>query len=81
MAWALLTPFISVQEAHGQRGPAVPSVKKKLTVGTREAPPFSMKDNDGRWTGISIDLWRQIATELNLNYEFRELTNMTCWKG
>jgi polar amino acid transport system substrate-binding protein len=72
-AWALLTPFSLVQEARGQSGPEVRSFQKQLMVGTKEAPPFSMKDNDGRWTGISIDLWRQIATELNLTYEFREL--------
>ena len=80
-AWALLTPFNSVQEARGQSGPKVRAVKKKLTVGTEEAPPFSMKDNDGRWTGISIDLWRQIATELNLTYEFRELDQHKLLKG
>ena len=76
MAWTSLTPFGSVQEAHGQSGKEVPLVKKKLAVGTKEAPPFSMKDNNGRWTGISIDLWRQIATELNLTYEFLELNQI-----
>ena len=80
-AWALLTPFSLVQEARGQSGPEVRSFKKKLTVGTKEAPPFSMKDNDGIWTGISIDLWRQIATELNLTYEFRELDQYNLLKG
>jgi ABC-type amino acid transport substrate-binding protein len=45
-----------------------------LIVGTKEAPPFSMKTSDGQWTGLSIDLWRQIAAELNLTFEFRELT-------
>jgi len=47
-AWAWLTPFGSAQEAHGQRREEVTLVKKKLTVGTKEAPPFSMKDTDGR---------------------------------
>ena len=32
-----------------------------------------MKTSDGQWTGLSIDLWRQIAAELNLQFEFREL--------
>jgi ABC-type amino acid transport substrate-binding protein len=32
-----------------------------------------MKGSDGTWTGISIELWRQLAAELNLNYQFREL--------
>ncbi len=80
-AWVLLTPFSLVQEARGQSRPEVRSFQKKLTVGTDEAPPFSMKDIDGRWTGISIDLWRQIATELNLTYEFRELDQYNLLKG
>ncbi|HID30477.1 MAG TPA: transporter substrate-binding domain-containing protein [Desulfobacterales bacterium] len=45
---------------------------RTLIVGTKEAPPFAMKSADGTWTGISIDLWRQIATDLNLKYELRE---------
>ena len=77
--WALL--FGSIQQACGQSGPEVPPVGKKLTVGTKEAPPFSMKDNDGRWTGISIDLWRQIATELKLTYEFLELDQHNLLEG
>ena len=46
---------------------------RTLIVGTKEVPPFAMKNNEGTWTGFSIDLWRQIATELNLPFEFREL--------
>ena len=45
-----------------------------LIVGTKEAPPFSMKTSDGQWTGLSIELWRQIAAELNFRFEFKELT-------
>ncbi len=50
-----------------------PLPQKTLMVGTKESPPFSMKDPDGNWTGISIGLWQQIAAELDLTYEFREL--------
>jgi len=42
--------------------------KSKLIVGTKEAPPFSMKSNDGTWKGISIDLWRKIANEMKLEF-------------
>ena len=45
---------------------------KTLIIGTKDAPPFSMKTEDGKWTGISIELWRQIAQDLNLSYEYRE---------
>lgn len=52
---------------------AQPNSFQPLMVGTEEAPPFSMKTSDGQWTGLSIDLWRQIASELNLQFEFKEL--------
>ena len=45
---------------------------RTMIVGTKEVPPFAMKNSDGTWTGVSIDLWRQIAGELNLPFEFRE---------
>ena len=50
-----------------------PLPQRTLMVGTKESPPFSMKEPDGNWTGISIGLWQQIAAELDLTYEFREL--------
>ncbi len=48
--------------------------RRTLEVGTKEAPPFALKGEDGSWEGVSIDLWRQIADELKLDYVFRELT-------
>ena len=54
-------------EAQGQ---TIPS--RTLIVGTKEVPPFAMKNSEGTWTGVSIDLWRQIAAELNLPFEFQE---------
>ena len=44
-----------------------------LIVGTKESPPFSMKDKEGKWTGISIELWQRIADKLGLKYQFKEL--------
>ena len=46
---------------------------RKLIVGTKHSPPFAFKNADGQWTGISIELWRQLTDELNLEYELREL--------
>ncbi len=45
---------------------------KKLIVGTKEIAPFVIKNPDGTLSGISIDLWRELATDMNLSYEFRE---------
>jgi polar amino acid transport system substrate-binding protein len=45
-----------------------------LIVGTKEAPPFAMKGPDGKWTGISIELWRDLAAKLGWKYKFREMS-------
>ncbi len=45
-----------------------------LRVGTKQSPPFAIKHADGSWSGISIELWKQLTDELNLEYEFEELT-------
>jgi len=43
-----------------------------IKVGTLHSPPFSIKNADGTWSGISIELWREIADELNLTYQLEE---------
>ncbi|MCT4639226.1 MAG: transporter substrate-binding domain-containing protein [Bacteroidales bacterium] len=43
-------------------------------VGTIEAPPFSFKDTDGKWKGISIELWEKIADDMNICYRYQEHT-------
>jgi polar amino acid transport system substrate-binding protein len=46
--------------------------RPKIIVGTMRVPPFVLRSDDGRWSGLSIDLWKQIADELKLPFEFRE---------
>jgi ABC-type amino acid transport substrate-binding protein len=41
-------------------------------VGTVRVPPFVLRSDDGQWHGLSIELWKQIAIELNVPFEFRE---------
>lgn len=43
-----------------------------LIIGTKVAPPFVIKNEDGKFSGISIELWQGIADEMGLQYEFRE---------
>lgn len=45
-----------------------------MVVGTKVAPPFAMKSEDGSWSGISIELWRRIAADLHLDYRFEEVS-------
>lgn len=47
-------------------------LRREIVVGTKEAPPFAMKGPDGEWSGISIDLWRRIASQQNIRFRFHE---------
>ena len=55
-------------------------VPDKLLVATREVPPFAMRNEDGQWTGISIDLLREVKAELendsghDIEIEFKVMT-------
>jgi ABC-type amino acid transport substrate-binding protein len=46
--------------------------QRELVVGTKQTPPFAMKNADDSWSGISIDLWRHVADEQHLRYRFAE---------
>ena len=39
--------------------PAAPT--GKLVVGTIPVAPFIIKNDDGSWGGISMDLWKEVA--------------------
>ena len=41
-----------------------------LKVGVIHAPPFSMHSEKEEWTGISVELWRQLADRLGASYVF-----------
>jgi polar amino acid transport system substrate-binding protein len=56
--------------------PAPVVAKQKYIVGVASGPPFNIHDPDGTWTGISVELWREIANELGINFEFHE-TNLS----
>ncbi|MGB5703346.1 MAG: transporter substrate-binding domain-containing protein [Polyangiales bacterium] len=45
---------------------------KTLQVGVVDLEPFAMKTVDGHWEGISIDLWREVADRLGVDFELRE---------
>ena len=55
-------------------------VADKLRVATREVPPFAMRNEDGQWSGISIDLLREVKAELEedsgheIEIEFQVMT-------
>lgn len=47
---------------------------RPLTVLTRAVPPFAFQDDAGRWRGIAIELWEQIAADLALRYEYEAVS-------
>ncbi len=46
--------------------------REAITVGVMETPPFVIKDDSGEFRGISIELWKAIATDMELEYSFQE---------
>jgi ABC-type amino acid transport substrate-binding protein len=44
----------------------------KLRAGIYVRPPFAMKDADGKWNGLAVDVWERVSSELNLPYEYVE---------
>jgi ABC-type amino acid transport substrate-binding protein len=49
------------------------SSEKVLVIGTKVAPPFVIKNDNGQLEGISIELWKQMAENLKLSYRFEEV--------
>src|SRR5687768_10422763 len=45
----------------------------EISVGIKNAPPFVMKDSDGEWRGIALDLWRRAASEIDVQYRLVEV--------
>lgn len=75
MVW-LFVSGESPARAQSEQLPAplpTPSVtKQKLIVGLVVNPPFVIHEADGSWTGMSVELWQEVAKEIGLNYEYHE---------
>lgn len=52
---------------------ATAAQERPLQVGTKEAPPFAMRRPDGTWTGLGVELWKRVAADLGVKYEWRAL--------
>ena len=53
---------------------AADAPREVLVIGTKVAPPFAIRQEDGSWRGIAIELWDEVADELGTEYRFREAT-------
>jgi ABC-type amino acid transport substrate-binding protein len=51
---------------------AAGQASRELVVGTFSAPPFVMREADGGWSGLAIELWREVARREGLAYRIEE---------
>jgi polar amino acid transport system substrate-binding protein len=66
LLWTFVVP------SHAQADAGADQPRAKIVVGTMRVPPFVLRSDDGQWSGLSIDLWKRIADELKVPFEFRE---------
>ncbi|UII30753.1 transporter substrate-binding domain-containing protein [Fulvivirga ulvae] len=65
----LLLSITGIRDLNAQ---SAENENQKLVIGVKHTPPFIIKQESGRYTGISVALWENIAKELNLDFEYRE---------
>jgi polar amino acid transport system substrate-binding protein len=69
-ALAVCQVVLPAAVAAQQRDTAPPV--RPLVVAITDSPPFAIKEPDGTWTGLSVALWSEIATQLGWRWELRE---------
>ena len=47
-------------------------VTNAIRIGVKTEPPFVIKIAEGKFSGLSIDLWREIANQRNIDFEYVE---------
>lgn len=63
-----MNPLVKQTHVHA----ASTSQSESLIVGIYHAPPFAI-DGDDDWDGIGVHLWRDVAEELEIDYEWRTI--------
>ena len=59
--------------AQSQTG-VVSAPERNLIVGVLHDPPYIIKENNGQWSGVNVDIWKAVAQDMKVAYEFREMT-------
>ncbi|MDN7124722.1 transporter substrate-binding domain-containing protein [Pseudidiomarina sp. 1APP75-32.1] len=65
----LFSPFTLAQTAAPEQAGVTTG---EITVAVRVSPPFVMKDANGDYHGLTIELWEHIAEVNNYNFSYRE---------
>ena len=71
---AVLLAIAATATAHPTPQAAPPLPDRVWRVGVFEAPPYAMRSASGEWHGLVVELWKELASELNLRYRFGEAT-------
>ncbi len=74
LLWIFLTLSLCFAQENLETSSNDSGETKKLVVAIKQAEPFSFKNFAGGWEGISVELWKGIANELELDYSFEEAT-------
>ena len=61
MKKAFILVLFSILSLQAQQSP--------VHIGTKIAEPFVIREQDGDWSGISFELWKEIAEELKIDYD------------
>ncbi len=78
-SWIMLLVILMVPPALADAGsvnnanPSDVPRTEKLLVAVTDDPPYTMKNEAGKWAGFNIDLWSQLARELKWDYELVEM--------
>ncbi|MEP6995192.1 MAG: transporter substrate-binding domain-containing protein [Acidobacteriota bacterium] len=78
LAWAALASLPAVATAAQVPHP-LPD--RELLVGVFEAPPYAMKGPSGEWRGFTVEIWKEIASDLGLKYRLEEKTEAQILEG
>jgi polar amino acid transport system substrate-binding protein len=67
--------FLVVCRSMAEASTATPGedTPTRLLVAVVESPPFAIKEADGTWSGLSIDLWQEVARDLGRRWDLREV--------
>lgn len=52
-----------------------------LRVAIKEAPPFSIKEDDGSWSGLNVDLWDKLCAENGYISQYEQCDMETLTSG
>ncbi|MGB3299234.1 MAG: transporter substrate-binding domain-containing protein [Phormidesmis sp.] len=76
IGWNGSTAYAQSSQAQSSQATPDTTAPVKLTIGVSHLPPFAIEtktENGSDWDGIGVHLWREIAEDLNIAYEWQKI--------